>query len=189
MRRAKARAEVALHHHFGDGRHAARLDGGDALRPVRRGGRRVLRGAVGDHQAAQQLGCDTASPCPTMPPIDRPTKATGPRPHSRISRAASSTSCSIVYGPARHGRAAVAALVVAQHRMRRRQLAGEPIPHRQVEPERMAQHDRHAVARALHGDAQLRLAEGVVQRPCARPASAARARAPAPRSSGSPRRS
>jgi hypothetical protein len=34
-----------------------------------------------------------------MPPIDSPTNTTGPRPHSRISRAASSTNWSSVYGP------------------------------------------------------------------------------------------
>ena len=99
---------------------------------------------------------------PCRPSTGR-SKATGPRPHSRIRRAASSTRSSIVYGPGRPRRAAVAALVVAQHGVRRRQARRELVPHVQVEAERVAEDDRPG-PRPCTRDAQLRRAEGVVRR-------------------------
>ena len=55
----------------------------------------------------------------------------------------------------------MAALVVAQHGVGRRQARRELVPHVQIEAERMAEDDGRTLP--LHGDAQLRRAERVVR--------------------------
>ena len=97
-----------------------------------------------------------------MPPIDRPTKATGPSAPFADQRAPRRRRGRRSRRARRPRRFAMAAMVVAQHGVRRRQARGELVPHVQVEAERMAEHDRRALP--LHRDAQLRRAEGVVRR-------------------------
>ena len=179
---AEGGAEIALHQHVGDAGHALRFDRRDALRPHRLGRLGVLGAGVGEHQPAQQIGVQQRQA------LTDHAAHRQPDPQHRAASPFADQTGRVVHQfvhrvrPVGHGRAAVAAVVVAQHRVAAHgELASQVVPQVQVQAERMAQDDGHAGGgdlgvvghrtgrptaaggAALHRRPQLRLAEGVVR--------------------------
>ena len=103
----------------------------------------VLRARVGEHQALDEFGMQnpqTLSDHAAHRQADKHDRAVAPFPYQTRG-----VIDQFDHGvrPRGHGRATVAAMVVAQHRVALRgESRGQLVPQVQVHPEPMAQHDR-----------------------------------------------
>ena len=143
MRGAVVGVQVALDHHVGDRRHAAGLDRRDSRAQSARAASGYCDVVLASTSAAQQLGMANREPLADhaahrqADPDDRAAAPFADQPRRVVDQVVHRVRAR------RPRRAAVAAVVVAQHRVaRRRKLRGELVPHVQVQAERVAQHDR-----------------------------------------------
>ena len=150
---AKIVGEPALHARVGHRLDAAGAHRLDALAPSLRGRLGVARGRVGDHQRAHQRRLGQRQ----LLPDHAAHRHAHPQDRAGVEFAQQPRGVGSQIGhrvrPIGRVRAAVAAMVVADHAAVRRQPVGQRVPHRRIGSQRVAEHHHGRIGRAAAGRA------------------------------------